>query len=335
MPCCILSPVIPRLPRAGRAARGAKPRLLLVDDHQAVLDRMSALLADDFEVAGAASSGRHALELARQIDPDLIVLDINMPGFDGFQTSRALEQAGSRAPVVFLSMLDADEDVRQAFQCGGRGYVVKSRAARDLATALDQVLLGRVFVPSVSALPDVAERGGHALQLYDDIETFLDGLAAFFDRALRGGDAACVLATEDVRDGLRTRLRSRGWDVGGGHPRYIETDAADALRSFMGDRLPDADRLFEIAEELDRYRRAVTGSATSRLTIFGNMVRVLIADGNAEAAIALENLWTTVTRDRPFLTLCGYATSCFDNRASDLWARACAEHWAVSHTADL
>ena len=82
----------------------------------------------------------------------MIVLDINMPGLDGFQTKRALEQAGSRAPVVFLSALDADDYVSEAFRCGGRGYVLKAHLARDLASALDQVLLGRMFVPSLTSL---------------------------------------------------------------------------------------------------------------------------------------------------------------------------------------
>jgi DNA-binding NarL/FixJ family response regulator len=61
-----------------------------------------------------------------------------MPGLDGFQTFRALEQSGSRAAVVFLSVFDVDEHIRKAFRCGGRGYVVKSRAGRDLPTALPQ-----------------------------------------------------------------------------------------------------------------------------------------------------------------------------------------------------
>src|SRR4029453_12271227 len=92
------------------------------------------------------------VERARQLEPDAIVLDIGMPGLDGFQTSRALQRAGAHAPVVFLSMYDGDDYVREAFRHGGRGYVVKSRARRDLASAIDQALHGRVFVPSLTAL---------------------------------------------------------------------------------------------------------------------------------------------------------------------------------------
>ena len=87
-----------RLPRLVRSSGVAKPRVLLVDDHRGVLDRVSALLADEFDVAGVATDGRQALDAVRRIAPDLVVLDINMPGLDGFQTKRELDGAGSRAP---------------------------------------------------------------------------------------------------------------------------------------------------------------------------------------------------------------------------------------------
>src|SRR5581483_4817808 len=94
---------IPGTPSSGGSSR---PSVLIVDDHRGVLDSVSAMLARDFDVAGAAVDGRQALEIARRVSPDLIVLDINMPGLDGFQTFRALEQSGSRAAVVFFSVFD-------------------------------------------------------------------------------------------------------------------------------------------------------------------------------------------------------------------------------------
>ncbi|HJZ72866.1 MAG TPA: response regulator [Vicinamibacterales bacterium] len=307
-----------------------------MDDHRGMLETVSAMLADDFDVAGIATSGTQAVETARQLDPDAIVLDINMPGLDGFQTFRALERAGSRAPVVFLSMFDLQEHVSEAFRCGGRGYVLKSRAARDLAGALDQALHGRLFVPSLPSLFEAINGGGHAMQLYG-AESFLDALAGFFDLALRRGDATCVIATPEIREGLGSRLRDRGWDVGGpsGHRRHLVIDAADALDRIMRDGLPDATRLAEIAAELDQHRLAVTEAATSRMTIFGNMVVSLSAEGNAKAVIALENLWNRLTHALPFFTLCGYSTSCFHAGVPDLWSSACAQHDAVGHASDV
>src|SRR4051812_41402098 len=125
-----------RLPRLNKSV-GARPRVLLVDDHPEILKRMPALIAPAFEVAAVASSGRHALDIVNRVAPDVIVLDIRMPEFNGFQTKRALDQTGSRIPVVFMSTSDDRDDIDEAFRCGARGYVLKSRAVHDLPSALE------------------------------------------------------------------------------------------------------------------------------------------------------------------------------------------------------
>jgi CheY-like chemotaxis protein len=310
--------------------------VLLADDHPQVLTTVSAILADEFDIVGVATDGRQALDRALQIAPEAIVLDVTMPGLDGFQTCRALREAGLRAPVVFMSMHSGDDYVTEGFRSGGRGYVLKSRAQRDLPAALDQALLGRVFVPSLTSLFGLTNGSGHATQIHGGTASFLDGVATFIDFALRRGDASCVIATKPIREGLGDRLRARGWDVSAdsGHKRYLVVDATDALNRFMRSGLPDADRLSEIAVELDQYRLAVAEGATPRLTIFGNMAEVLLADGNAKAAIALERLWSTQTQSLPFFTLCGYGTSCFREHVPDLWSDVRNEHWALSHAGD-
>ena len=202
--------------------------------------------------------------------------------------------------------------------------------------ALDQALLGRSFVPSLGPLLS-ADHGMHAMQLYESVEAFVDGLAAFLDLALRRGDATCVIADGPIREGLRDRLRDRGWDVGGssGHKRYLAVDAADALNRTMRNGLPDPDRLAEVVRELDEYRRAESKGGTSRLTVCGNMSMLLSMDGNAPAAIAMESLWDRLTRDLPFLTVCAYTSSCFHDGVPGFWADACAEHGALSHAKDV
>jgi len=312
---------------------GARPRVLLVDDHPHVIDAVAASLAEEFDVAGIATDGMQALETAFQVKPDVIVLDVSMPGIDGFQTFRALENAGSRTPVVFLSMYDADVYVSEAFRCGGRGFVLKSHIGRDLASALNQALLGHLFVPSLTSLYRLAEGGGHAMQVHSDVESMFDGLAGFFDLALRLGDATCVVSTEQIREGLGERLRARGWNVGGttGHKRYLAVDEADALDRFMLNGLPDESRLTQIVAEMDRHRLAVAERATSRLMIFGTMAGLPLQEGNEKAAIALEKLWTKVTRGLPFLTICGYSKSCFHSGVPAFVSTVRTEHWALSH----
>jgi CheY-like chemotaxis protein len=309
--------------------------VLIVDDHPGIRESVAAVLAPSFDVVGAVGDGHQALEAARRLDPDAMVLDVTMPGLDGFQTLRALERSGSRAAVVFLSAHEADEYVREAFRCGGRGFVVKGRVPRDLPGAIDHALAGRLFVPSLTSLLGVAAgRRGHAMQLQGPDKPLLDGLGAFFDLALRQGDATCVIASGAIRDGLAERLRARGWTTGGesGHGRYLAIDAGAALKRFMRDGMPDERSLLEIANELDEYRKALAEGPSQRLTIFGVMAGMLVASGNVKAALALERAWNALTHHLPFFTLCGYASDgCHDGMAADQFAHACAEHWAVGH----
>lgn len=326
-----------RVARSTRTHAGARPKVLIVDDHRPVLEMVSAVLADDFDVVGTTTDGRHAIDMAHKLEPEVIILDVQMPGVDGFQTLGMLQETGLATPVVFLSMHHADEYVSQAFRCGARGYVLKPRILRDLPTALEQTLLGQSFVPSLTSLLQLGERNVHAMQLHHDSELFLDSLATFFDCALRRGDATCVIATERIRQALDGRLRARGWNVEPStrHRRYLVVDADDALNRFMRNGLPDRDQLAEIAAEMDQYRREVAEGTTSRLTLFGNMVMCLNACGNTEGMIALESMWNALTHDLPFLTVCGYSERCFHDETPALWRDVCAEHSALNHAHDV
>jgi CheY-like chemotaxis protein len=328
--------VNPRFAPPPRPSAGRKPSVLLVDDHRQVLEAVSAMLSADFDVVDVATDGSQAIDKASRLKPDVIVMDVEMPGVTGFQAIRALKQGGSPAtPVVFLSMHGSDEVVSEAFRCGAHGYVLKQRIARDLVAALDQALRGRAFVPSLGALV-TAGHDSHVVQRYGGEDPFLNGLAAAFDLALRRGDATCLIATTSVRDGVRDRLLARGWDVGGavGHKRFVAIDVADAFKRFMRNGLPEPSLLAEIAAELDDYRRTESEGPTSRLTVAGNMVMMLSEAGNAAAAVATERLWNVLTHDLPFLTICGYASACFHDDSS-AWADICGEHRALSHANDV
>ena len=316
---------------------GPKSRILVVDDHRLILDTVSTFLAQNFEVVGRAADGREALEKSQQLNPDAIVLDLEMPGLDGFQTLRALEQTGKPLPpVVFLSMHDRPEVVSEAFRRGALGYVVKPRVGRDLVTALDQALHGRRFVPSLPPLLNTQE-SLHAMQVYENSESFAEALADVYDRALRRGDATCAILTRPVRDRLRDRLRARGWHVDGpsGHRRYLAIDTRDALQRCMRNGELDPDAVAEIARELDEFRRAESAGAISWLTLGGNIVVDLCDQEKPSAAIALEKCWTSVTASLPFLTICGYSAACFHEGVPGLWGEACHAHGALSHATDV
>src|SRR5262245_22479197 len=125
-----------------------QPRVLLVDDNQAILDRASIVLSQACEIVGRAKDGPTALEAARKLCPDVIVLDISMPGMGGLEVADRLRLARSTAAIVFLTIHDDEEIVRAAKAAGGLAYVLKPRLASDLLPATLEASVGHRFVSS-------------------------------------------------------------------------------------------------------------------------------------------------------------------------------------------
>ncbi len=126
-------------------------RLLVVDDEPNIVELLSASLRfAGFEVATAAN-GLAALELARSFRPDLLVLDVMMPGLDGFGVVRRLRSEGSRTPVVFLTAKDATEDKVQGLTLGGDDYVTKPFSLEEVVARIRTVLRRVAASPQVQA----------------------------------------------------------------------------------------------------------------------------------------------------------------------------------------
>ena len=133
----------------------AKPRLLVADDHELLLDGLRRLLEPDFEVTGMVADGRAAVAAYEQLRPDVLLLDIGMPGLNGIEAARQVKRAFPDARVVFVTMQTDRVYVEEAFRAGASGYVVKQAAAGDLIEALRTVLLGRRYLsPRISASMD-------------------------------------------------------------------------------------------------------------------------------------------------------------------------------------
>ena len=126
------------------------PRVLIADDNDAMLARAAAALKVCCDVVGRVGNGREALQAAQALHPDVVVLDISMPGLNGFEVAERLRAAGSRAAVVFLTVHDGDDFVQAALAAGGMGYVVKPRLASDLTIAVHEAHAGRTFISPLS-----------------------------------------------------------------------------------------------------------------------------------------------------------------------------------------
>ncbi len=128
-------------------------RVLLVDDQALVRTGFRLILQPepDIEVAGEAADGGEAVELVLRLDPDVVLMDVRMPGVDGIEATRRLSEAGSRASVLMLTTFDLDEYVYDALAAGASGFVLKDIRPEELATAVRVVANGEALLaPTVT-----------------------------------------------------------------------------------------------------------------------------------------------------------------------------------------
>jgi DNA-binding NarL/FixJ family response regulator len=123
-----------------------KTRIVIADDHAILRESLALLLATqkDFEIAGAAANGQEALEMVQQFHPDVLVLDLFMPDFDGFEVLRMLDRNGNRVATVVLTGSESDNDYAQVVRLGARGLVMKGDGPRSLFDAIRVVAAGEL-----------------------------------------------------------------------------------------------------------------------------------------------------------------------------------------------
>jgi DNA-binding NarL/FixJ family response regulator len=129
-------------------------RVLVVDDHPLFREGLTEIVADlaGVEVVGEAGDGAAAVSAARELTPDLVVMDLHMPGVNGIEATRQILADAPDTLVLVLTMLENDEAVVSALRAGARGYIVKGAARAEIARAIEGVASGDVVLgPSVGA----------------------------------------------------------------------------------------------------------------------------------------------------------------------------------------
>jgi DNA-binding NarL/FixJ family response regulator len=148
-------------------------RVLIVDD-QALVRGGFRLIIDaqrDMEVVGEAADGREALDRARTLDPDVVLMDVRMPELDGIEATRRLVAAGGRARVLVLTTFDADEHVYDAMKAGASGFLLKDVRPEQLAEAVRVVAGGEALVaPAIVLRPPPGARAPAELDDLTDRE---------------------------------------------------------------------------------------------------------------------------------------------------------------------
>jgi two-component system nitrate/nitrite response regulator NarL len=136
-------------------------RVLVIDDHPLLRKGVCQLLelTDGFTVVGEAASGREGIELAKQLDPDLILLDLNMKGINGLETLRTLRDMGVDSRIILLTVSNAPEDLIAAIRAGADGYILKDNDPDDILALISNAMQGQTAIsPELASLLAAALR---------------------------------------------------------------------------------------------------------------------------------------------------------------------------------
>jgi two-component system nitrate/nitrite response regulator NarL len=207
-------------------------RILIIDDHPLFRKGVSQLIAmaPHLQLVGEASNGEQGVAKARELDPDLILLDMHMKGMNGIDTLKAIRDAGLDCRVVILTVSDNAEDLVAAIRSGADGYLLKDMEPEDLLAAIDQTLNGSTVIGErlsgllARAIRDEATAGQRdSATLTRREQEILDGLARGLSNKLIARSLDITEATVKVhvknllkKLGFRSRLEAAVWTVGRG-----------------------------------------------------------------------------------------------------------------------
>jgi DNA-binding NarL/FixJ family response regulator len=296
-------------------------RILIVEDYGPLrrITRAELQRRAEFETFEAVD-GLEALQRIEALQPDLILLDINLPNLHGFEVAARIGGIAPHARLLFMSQESSPDIVRHALSLGGHGYLHKQHLGTDLFPAIDAVLAGQRFISGSLACSQPTDRRAsrHEILFCSDDAAIVDGFARFIGAALNAGDGAIVLATESHRQRLLQELRTLGVDVDGAVEQgtYVSFDADEAPGPVS---FPDV-----ITGIREAARRA--GKRHSRIAFCGERAGRLWAAGRTAEAAQLEQLCRELDHDVDILCLYPVPYT-KDDQALE---RMCAEHTAVS-----
>lgn len=330
-------------------------RVLVVDDFQPWRQFLLSTLQKltQLRVIGEESDGLSAVHSAEQLKPDLIILDIGLPRLNGIDAARRIRKLSPDSRILFASADRSWETVEVALETGAGGYLVKTDAGTELASAIEAVIQGRPFVSSGVARERAAQAAKqesrdavesdempqaqsvnvrHQVDFYLDDMALVNGFCRAIGTALKVGAAAVVIATASHHTQILERLASNGVDINGAIEKgsYAYLNTLDALEMIMTDGTPDPIRCNKMVGNLVARANKIAGAGGAQVTICGECAPTLLQQGNEEAAVQLEHVFDEVARQHKVDTLCGYLWSAFpEGENSKLFRRICAEHSGV------
>jgi DNA-binding NarL/FixJ family response regulator len=298
-----------------------KYRVLVVEDHEWWRRYISSALeqASQWEVVGAASDGIEAVQKARDLKPDVVLLDVGLPSLDGIQAARRMRAQDPSARILFVSEQQSLDTAEVALGTGARGYILKSDVGRELLPAMEAVVEGERFIS-----PKLAGRGFettndgrvareircHEAGFYSDESSLLDDYVRFAEVALVAGNGLIMVVSSLRRDWLYQRLQARGIDIDRTikERRCLWVDVPAALSSFMVDGRIDKARFWNAASALIMEGARGSKRERPRVSVCGDGAATLLQGGLVEVAIRFEQLWDEVARTYNVDIFCPYSS---------------------------
>jgi CheY-like chemotaxis protein len=294
--------------------------ILLVDDFEGFRSVIRAALQARSNIQiTEASDGLEAVRKAEELQPDLILLDIELPGLNGLEVARRVRTLAPAARILFLSVESDPSLVREALSLGAC-YIHKPHLNSDLLPAIDAVLRGEQFVSrnlGLNGRMDAPCR--HEILFCSDDEVLLDGLVGFIAAALKAANAAIVWATDSHRAHLRQRLYGQGVDVDSAIQRgtYISLDVSE----------PAEPQRILIAMRSLSDAASRMGKTNPRVAVCGERAGRLWAEGKTDAALNIEKLLNEFAKSHNIDILCVYPVP--QHEADDAFKSLCAQHTAA------
>jgi DNA-binding NarL/FixJ family response regulator len=322
-------------------------RVLLVEDHEPFRRFVRAKLQEqrDLLLAGEAGNGLDAVSRCLELHPDLVLMDVGLPGLSGIEAARQIRAVAPACKIIFLTQENSPEIVHEALKLGAAGYVIKTHAVSDLLPAIIAAKEGRQFLSESVALPEDLgtevdnprrERvpaaqsetaHSHVVHFHPDEPSLLTGFAGFIEDALKAGKAVITITTNSHRQEILQALQERGLDIVAAMEAgcFVPLDVDETLATFMVDDQPDHDLFFSAAGEIVKSVQAMNHGCT--VVACGECAPALWAQGNGNATIQLEYLWDQLVRKYDLETLCGYILT-NSQRAQDagIYDGICAAH---------
>lgn len=308
-------------------------------------------------IVGVVSDGLHAIQKAEELQPDVVLLDVGLQKLNGIEAARRIRAVAPNSKILFLSQ-GVDVDAARTSLSDGHGYVVKSDAENELLAAIEAVMQGKKFVSRRLASPTFADHVDpqptvqleiikssvaphlvkrevgrcHEVQFYLYNSGFVDGFTRFLGAALKIGTPAFFIGTALHRNAILERLHAESPDIRTAisQGKYLALDAVEFLSNFMVNDMPDPGWFLKVVDDSIVAARKGANGEHLRVAACGECASILWAQGKADAAIRLEELWNQIARTYNVDILCGYPLESLRHEEdSYTFRRICEEHSAV------